>query len=1809
MTIYQRPNSLSVDRSQARSKVFLAATLFLSICSVAYGQSTQGKYFNADGSRTNDLEAAAKTWRTPEFLQDHALGGVKAEYAYARGFTGTGVKIGMVDSGALANHPQLQGQFTPLTVTGIYGADGAQLDGSGKTWKKGDAFSVFGNYDPFINDSHGTAAAGEMVAKRNATGDAATDRMHGIAFDAHLYSANSGGTDSTVFGPDVDYAYFKEAYGVLARNGARVVNSSWGQESPTAGDYGTLQGITRLYGTFAGKKTFLDAAAEVSQEYGTIQSWANGNERRNNPRAVSSLPYFRPEIEKYWIAVTGVTKDDKTEYDRCGITKYWCMAGPTVDITTTTVGITGLTNYDRGGGGRRTPESVAKNPPQPDYTDTYNGTSAAAPNVTASLALVMQRFSYLEGDAARDVLFTTAKHLGDGPADVPNVTFGWGKPDLDKAMSGPGQFLGVFKASLPTGISDTWSNNISEAALIQRKTEERTEISAWLTTGKSALVAQLKPVPELQAPPPALVAQIPNAKTLLQAAINGNTTTTYTAKTFDAQIAALNADPAGKQLLAAYEATHPGWQNGYSVPSDYDNFIAGRSDQALAQDLANLARIAVLASNAAIQGQIEATETRVTYLQSKTDADYVGSLIKTGAGTLTLTGDNSYSGGTQLQAGTLGVGSSTALGTGTLAMSDATTLQAAADGLKLANAITLSGIGSIDTQAYGMTLSGAISDGATSGGLAKLGTGTLTLSGANTYSGSTSVMAGALRAGSTTGFSPRSAFVVAANGQLDLNNFNQTIGSLSGAGNVTLGTATLTTGGDNSSTAFSGLIAGAGGLTKTGSGMLSLTGGANALGGDVNVTGGALGIQTPATLDVGGAVSFADNTALSIDTTPTGPSLTARNLSLGKGVDFNLSGIDDKTQANRVLIDTRSGISGDFASVSIGGFHGEVDYLTVSTRKSDDNLKYLASYGLSWSAGNSLAHGTFTLIDATNNMVIGSNLGDKAANAATSWNGKTLTKAGAGTLVLTGTNTYTGDTAIKAGTLQLGNGGTTGSIQGNVANGGVLAFNRSDAMTLAGTISGSGAVNQLGSGTTVLTGTNTYTGGTAINAGTLQLGNGGATGSIQGDVANDGVLAFNRSGATTFAGTISGSGAVSQLGSGTTVLTAANTYTGNTAIKAGTLQLGNGGTTGSIQGHVANDGVLAFNRSDAVTFAGTISGSGAVSQLGSGTTVLTAANTYAGGTALKAGQLNVGHSNALGTGALSMDDGTTLGFTADRLNLANNVVLTGTQDPVIDTGAFTETLGGVISGTGLLTKNGSGVLITTGANTYSGATTVAAGTLQAGAANTFSPASAMTVNTGATLNLAGYSQRVAGMNLAGTVSVAGAAPGTTLTVTGPWTGNGGLLKLGTVSPTVSDRVLLSGTTAVASGTTTVQIGNVVGLGAATTGNGIELIGTTGGASVQGDAFVLAGGQLVGGAYEYRLNNISGGGYLSSSSPQGQVFYRSEVPLYAALPAQLRQASLAMLGNMHQRTGDDDVKAASGSPAGTDGTGSNNLGNGSQRRAWGRLISTNLDIRQSGTVSPQSHGRLDGFQAGTDLLSLQNWRAGVYVGQVDGDMGVSGFARGIQSLRVGRNDLRNQYLGAYGTYSADNGFYADAVLQAGRHRYDIVSPMAQAGSGKGRSLLASVEVGQSFGLGGAGTGGDWKIEPQLQLIHQRLSLDDAAIAGNTVVRQRPDSAWLARLGVRVKGEVGVGVARLQPYARFNLYRASGGNDVTSFMAPGGRAAISSSTGGTSAELAAGATLALTPSFALYGELGKLWSAGGDTRVKSSVQGSVGARVLW
>ncbi|MBZ9966932.1 autotransporter-associated beta strand repeat-containing protein [Mesorhizobium sp. BR1-1-2] len=707
-----------------------------------------------------------------------------------------------------------------------------------------------------------------------------------------------------------------------------------------------------------------------------------------------------------------------------------------------------------------------------------------------------------------------------------------------------------------------------------------------------------------------------------------------------------------------------------------------------------------------------------------------GAVRQIGHGTTILTRSNTYSAGTTILGGTLQIGDGGATGSITGDVTNNSTLA-----FNRSDVVTFSGV-----------ISG-------SGAVRQIGAGMTILTSENTFSGGTTIAGGTLQLGNAGGAGSIIGNVI-NDGVLA---FNRTgtltlAGDISGSGaaqQIGLGTTILT--GTNS---YSGDTLVTDGRLQFGDGS---AGRSNTLGGNLIVAGGTLAIQTPATVSVAQTVTFGANTALSITAGANSPVLSANSVTIGNNVALNISGIGDASQLDKVLIDTTSGISGDFASVSVGGFGGTVDYLTVSTRKSTDSLQYIASYGLSWNAGNDLAHGSFTLANPTDSFTVGATLSDQAANPVTGWNGTALTKAGPGTLILTGDNTYTGGTTISGGTLQLGNGGATGSILGHVVNDGVLAFNRGDVASFGGVISGSGAVRQISGGTTILTGDNTYSGGTTIARGTLQIGNGGVTGSILGNVVNNGVLAFNRSDAVTFAGDISGTGAVQQIGSGTTILAGSNTYAGGTTISGRTLQLGDGGVIGSITGNVSNDGVLALNRSDVVTFGGDISGSGAVQQIGQGTTILTGANSYSGGTTISGGTLQIGEGGA--TGSIT-------GHVANNGTLAFN-----------RSDAFT--FAGAMSGNGALNQIGSGTTTLTGAGSSVGMVTIGNGTLALGQTGTFSAAS-YTTQSGAVTAIGGAAQ----------LAVTGAFTqdtGSTLNVT-----------LGANEPTITaDSASLSGTLKIA----------------------------------------------------------------------------------------------------------------------------------------------------------------------------------------------------------------------------------------------------------------------------------------------------------------------------------------------------------------------------------------------------------------------------
>ena len=382
-----------------------------------------------------------------------------------------------------------------------------------------------------------------------------------------------------------------------------------------------------------------------------------------------------------------------------------------------------------------------------------------------------------------------------------------------------------------------------------------------------------------------------------------------------------------------------------------------------------------------------------------------------------------------------------------------------------------------------------------------------------------------------------------------------------------------------------------------------------------------------------------------------------------------------------------------------------------------------------------------------------------------------------------------------------------------------------------------------GGGTAILSGENTYAGGTTITDGTTvevtnsnpdvssSIGTGLLTlddGILKAGANNltfDNAVSLTSNGGTfdsngytlTWTGSISGEGELTKIGSGTLILGSTNTYAGGTLIDGGTLGIGANGALGSGGVTMQPGTILQFEASgialqnsivlnanptfdtgsniDAIS--GVISGPGALTKIGSGMLILAGANTYAGGTFLDEGTLGVASNGALGAGALAMAPGTILQFESDGLTLPNTIVLNA--DPTIDTQSNTDTISGVISGSGSLDKIGSGTLILTAANTYTGPTDVQAGTL----ALRGSLASTVTVELGATL---GGTGAVGGLiaNSGATVAPGVLGPYARFTVTGEASFAAGSIFAVNVNPTgQNDKLVTTGTTTLSGGTVAV----------------------------------------------------------------------------------------------------------------------------------------------------------------------------------------------------------------------------------------------------------------------------------------------------------------------------------------------------------------------------------------------------------------------
>lgn len=536
----------------------------------------------------------------------------------------------------------------------------------------------------------------------------------------------------------------------------------------------------------------------------------------------------------------------------------------------------------------------------------------------------------------------------------------------------------------------------------------------------------------------------------------------------------------------------------------------------------------------------------------------------------------------------------------------------------------------------------------------------------------------------------------------------------------------------------------------------------------------------------------------------------------------------------------------------------------------------------------------------------------------------TLTKSGAGTVILAGNNAFTNTTTISAGTLNIQHANALGTTAGStsVTSGATLAIQggittAAEGLTLNGNGVGSGGALQNVSGNNTYSGAITLGSASRINSdlGTLTL-----------DVASGNAISgtnnvtFGGSGNIVVADAIAtGTGTLTKDGSGTLTLTAANTYSGSTTINQGSLQLGNGSTTGSL--NVASSislgaltaGTLTINRSNTVTqgtdFSGNaITGLGGITQAGSGTTELNTSNSYSGTTTVSSGTLNIQNGNALGntTGGTIVASGATLsiqgGITtaAENLTLSGNGVSSGgalqnvsgnntfagaitlAADARINSASGTLTLdvasGNAISGTntnvtfggsgdivvadaistgnGTLTKDGSGKLTLTGANTYSGATTISGGSLQVG-------------NNGTTGSIAGTSSVSIGSGSSLIVSRSGSVTQADVLGGGVISGQGALVKTGSGTLILTAANSYTGGTTVSEGSLVINGNQSSATGSIIVANGATLSGsgTYGGATT--DTLTVNG--TLTGTGTITGNTIINGVHSPGNSPGLQTF--------------------------------------------------------------------------------------------------------------------------------------------------------------------------------------------------------------------------------------------------------------------------------------------------------------------------------------------------
>lgn len=835
-----------------------------------------------------------------------------------------------------------------------------------------------------------------------------------------------------------------------------------------------------------------------------------------------------------------------------------------------------------------------------------------------------------------------------------------------------------------------------------------------------------------------------------------------------------------------------------------------------------------------------------------------GALVKNGPSSLTLSGNNTHSGSTALNGGSLLVGSNTALGTGTLNAAAGTTLDAAT-AVALANPVALAADLTVGgTQALG--LNGVISG---AGKLIKNGTANLTLGGPNTFSGGTELNAGTLTLGSNTalglgGLTTATGTTLDASTTVALGNAVNLGGNLnvSASNNLTLG----------------GVVSGSGGLTKNGTANLTLNG-ANTYFGGTTLNAGTLivgnaGALGSGNLTVAGAATLDSNTAVSLNNNVA----LNGNLHLGGSNGLRLGGVI--SGASQLVKNGTANLTLDGVNSFTGGTALNAGSLTVG------NAAALGSgtltVGGSGGTLNSSANSTLNNAIALNaNLTVGG--ANPLALGGVISGGSNLIKTGSSILTLTGHNTYTGPTTVNAGTLVVGSDtalgtgvlnaahGTTldaniaSSLANNVNLGGNVTLGGSNELTLTGVIAGVGSLIKSGPADLVLNGANTYYGNTALNAGKLVVGN--------------------------------------------------NTALGYGVLSAATGTTLDAGTAVSLGNQINLAGALNMGGSADLTLVGTVAGAGSLVKNGTANLSLNGTNTYVGGTTLNAGTLTVGNSAALGSGALTVNGAASLDSRSVLVSLGNSVVLNaglnvgGTQDLI---------LGGVISGTGPLTKTGATNLTLSGANTFSGGTVLNAGTLTLGSAGALGSGT-LTVGGAGTLVSGGAYSFGNNITLNADLTVAG---NNNLMLGGAINGAGNLVKNGLNDLTLSGNNTFTGALDILSG-------SVIALGSGALGN-------TSGAYINAGASLGLGGSV-------NLKALSGSGSVQIASG----------------------STLTVGGGSSTSTFDGDLRGGGGltkvgsgtlNLTGINGLTGNTTVNGGTLNLAGSLASAQINVNNGGTVS-------------------------------------------------------------------------------------------------------------------------------------------------------------------------------------------------------------------------------------------------------------------